>query len=90
ATVHGPPHVPRRPPDPGHGGRRRRLPRRRRQERRRRRDLGPLLCQRRQADDVLRIRRPGPGGDPARGRAHRPAGPSNHQGLGPGSLLLPL
>ena len=49
------------------------VPRRRRQQRRRRGDVGALLRQRRQDEDLLHLRRPGPRGDPRGGEQQRPA-----------------
>jgi hypothetical protein len=52
--------------------------------------LGPLLRGARQADHVLRLRRPQPRGHPPGGRGQPAPGGPHHRGPGAGPLLLPL
>ncbi len=66
------------------------MPRRGGHQRRRRRHLGPLVRVERQEEDVLRLRRPGPGSHPEGRPAQRPSRRLHQQGVGPGPLLLRL
>src|SRR5439155_4288704 len=59
-------------------------------QRRRGGDLGALLRQRGQDEDLLRLRRPEPGGHPPHGGEEQAARGPHHPGHGARPLLLPL
>src|SRR6185312_15778901 len=66
------------------------VPQRRRQQLGRGRDLGSLVRERRQGQDLLHLRRTEPGGDPQDREQELAAGGQDHAGQRSRPVLLPL